>query len=167
MQRRGLKVLVACVAGVVVCALILLTGPQPLEATVPEGNPRVSVHELERSEVPKQYKYDGLGVTPASFIAKISFDRQASSESSFWPVRNAFGSTGAERKRILGRRKRIWIDSRRANAHLDIFENLKNVWHYTRNGFRARKLPSTTNLVVWTTRRRAAQKVYLAQIKMC
>lgn len=52
MQRRGLKVLVACVAGVVVCALILLTGPQPLEATVPEGNPQVSVHELERSEVP-------------------------------------------------------------------------------------------------------------------
>ena len=33
-------------------------------------------------------------------------------------VRSAFGSTGAERKRILGHRKRIWIDSRRANAHL-------------------------------------------------
>ena len=85
----------------------------------------------------------------------------------------AFGSTGVERKRILVRRKRIWIDSRRANAHLDRFENLKNVWHYTRNGFRARKLPNTTNLVVcekklvWIDRRRArAHPSGLAQTEM-
>ena len=44
----------------------------------------------------------------------MHLDRRESSESTFEHVRNAFGSTGAERERFFS----IWIDERRAKAHL-------------------------------------------------
>lgn len=52
MNRSYLKVLLACCVGVVLCALVLLTGPEPLEASLPEGKPSVTVDLLERAVVP-------------------------------------------------------------------------------------------------------------------
>ena len=52
MNRSYLKVLLACCVGVVLCALVLLTGPEPLEASLPEGKPSVTVDLLERADVP-------------------------------------------------------------------------------------------------------------------
>jgi RND family efflux transporter MFP subunit len=51
MDRSRLKIGLACCVGIAVCSLILLTGPEPLEESLPEENPRVSVGKLERSVV--------------------------------------------------------------------------------------------------------------------
>ena len=51
MDRSYLKIVLAGCAGIVMCSLILLTGPVPLEASVPQGKPLVSVGKLERSVV--------------------------------------------------------------------------------------------------------------------
>ena len=57
----------------------------------------------------------------ATFVLE-HLDRQASSESSFQHSGNAFGSTGAERDRISALTKCIWLDRRRARAHLGVPE---------------------------------------------
>ena len=55
-------------------------------------------------------------------VSETRLDRQASSESSFQHSGNAFGSTGAERDRISALTKCIWLDRRRARAHLGVPE---------------------------------------------
>ena len=52
----------------------------------------------------------------ATFVFE-HLDRQASSESAFERIGNAFGSTGVERERISTLLKRIWIDRRRARSY--------------------------------------------------
>ena len=69
----------------------------------------------------RHYKYSGLSASEhldrASFgTPEMHLGRQASSESAFERIGNAFGSTGVERERISTLRKRIWIDRRRARA---------------------------------------------------
>ena len=51
--------------------------------------------------------------------------RQASSEFAYEHVGNAFGLTSAQRGRVRALRKRIWMDKRRARAHLSIQVRLK------------------------------------------
>lgn len=51
MERSRLNTLVAGCIGVAACSLILVTGPEPLEASLPEEMPRVSIGKLERSVV--------------------------------------------------------------------------------------------------------------------
>ena len=57
----------------------------------------------------------------ATFVLE-HLDRQASSESAFARIGNAFGSTGVERELISTLRKRIWIDGRRARSHFSTHE---------------------------------------------
>ncbi len=52
MDRSRWQLLLACCTGIAVCCLILLTGPAPLAASVPEARLRVSVGELERIVLP-------------------------------------------------------------------------------------------------------------------
>lgn len=40
--------MLSCAIGVTVCTLILTTGPEPLEASAPQGKPRVSIGNIER-----------------------------------------------------------------------------------------------------------------------
>ncbi len=49
MNRSRSKVLLAGAGGALLCAAVLLTGPSPLEASLPEAKPRVAVGELDRS----------------------------------------------------------------------------------------------------------------------
>ncbi len=51
MERSRLKILLAGCAGIAVCILILLTGPEPLEASLPDEKPRVSIGKLDRTVV--------------------------------------------------------------------------------------------------------------------
>ncbi len=60
MHRAHVKVLLACCVGLALCSLILLTGPQPLEASVPQGKPRVVLGGLERAMVAN--RVDAFGV---------------------------------------------------------------------------------------------------------
>lgn len=46
---RHLKLLTICAVGLAVCTLILVTGPEPLEASVPEGKPQVQTGTLDRA----------------------------------------------------------------------------------------------------------------------
>jgi len=55
-------------------------------------------------------------------VSETRLDRQASSESAFQHSGNAFGSTGVERERISALPKCIWVDRRRAGAHLSVSE---------------------------------------------
>lgn len=48
MWRSGPTVVLSCVVGVAVCVVILLSGPEPLEASAPQGKPSVSIGPLER-----------------------------------------------------------------------------------------------------------------------
>ena len=71
-------------------------------------------------------------------------DRQVSSESAFQHSGDAFGSTGAERERISAFPKSIWLDKRRARAHLRVSErhldrqtSSESVFHQSRNAFGA------------------------------
>lgn len=52
MIPSGVRVGLVCLVGLAICALILATGPEPLEASLPEGKPQVSIGELDRSLVP-------------------------------------------------------------------------------------------------------------------
>ncbi len=60
MQRSRWNILVVSCAGILLCGLILLTGPEPLEASIPEGKPRVSVGVLERADVPNMVIANGV-----------------------------------------------------------------------------------------------------------
>ncbi len=51
MEQTRLKILATTFAGVAVCTLIFLSGPEPLEASLPEDKPLVSVSTLERTVV--------------------------------------------------------------------------------------------------------------------
>ncbi len=51
MHRSRVNVLATVFGGAALCSLILLTGPEPLEASVPPGKPLVTVGELERAQV--------------------------------------------------------------------------------------------------------------------
>ena len=55
---------------------------------------------------------------PFATLVHEHLDRQASDESAFQCIGNAFGSTGVERERISTLRKRIWIDGRRGFERL-------------------------------------------------
>jgi RND family efflux transporter MFP subunit len=59
MDRSRLKVLLACCTGIGVCTLILVTGPEPLEAGLPESRLSVSVGQLKRTVVPRTVKAFG------------------------------------------------------------------------------------------------------------
>ena len=48
-----LKILATCVVGALICALILVTGPKPLEASLPQTNPQVSIVDLEQKQQPQ------------------------------------------------------------------------------------------------------------------
>jgi RND family efflux transporter MFP subunit len=48
MEQPRLKIGLACCVGIAACSLILLTGPEPLEASLPEEKPRISIGKLER-----------------------------------------------------------------------------------------------------------------------
>ena len=52
MTSARTKMLLIGAAGVVLCIGILLTGPEPLEASLPSQQPRVTIGELERSIAP-------------------------------------------------------------------------------------------------------------------
>ncbi len=49
MQQSRLKIGLACCVGIAACVLIVLTGPEPLEASLPDEKPRVSIGELDRT----------------------------------------------------------------------------------------------------------------------
>ena len=51
MNRSHLTISLACCAGAVLCGVILLTGPEPLEANIPESKPKVGLSLLERAVV--------------------------------------------------------------------------------------------------------------------
>jgi len=51
MERSHLKIGLVCCVGITVCVLILLTGPEPLEASLPKEKPRVSIGKLERTVI--------------------------------------------------------------------------------------------------------------------
>ena len=77
-------------------------------------------------------------------VSETRLDRQASSESAFQHSGDAFGSTGAERERISAFPKSIWLDKRRARAHLRVSErhldrqtSSESVFHQSRNAFGA------------------------------
>ena len=93
-------------------------------------------------------------------------DRQASSESAFERVGNAFGSTGVERERISELKKRIWIDGRRARAHFSTPEmhlarqaSSESAFESVRKAFGStsveRKRISAIPKCIWDDRRRA------------
>jgi RND family efflux transporter MFP subunit len=46
---KHLQLLAVCAAGLAICTLILITGPEPLEASVPEGKPQVEIGALSRT----------------------------------------------------------------------------------------------------------------------
>ena len=46
MRRSRLSILLTCCAGVVVCGLILATGPEPLEVSMPNAKPQVAIGAL-------------------------------------------------------------------------------------------------------------------------
>ena len=52
MKLSRLKIFAICCLGTLVCGVILLTGPEPLEASVPESKPLVTIGDLERKLVP-------------------------------------------------------------------------------------------------------------------
>lgn len=52
MNPSYLKILLACGLGIGLCSVILLTGPEPLEASSAVGKPTVTVDALERAIVP-------------------------------------------------------------------------------------------------------------------
>ena len=93
-------------------------------------------------------------------------DRQASSESAFERIGNAFGSSGVERERISKLRRRIWIDGRRARAHFSIPEKhlarqapSASAFESVRKAFGStnveRKRISAIPKCIWDDRRRA------------
>lgn len=47
------KILVAGALGLAICVGIVLTGPQPLEASIPAGNPQVAIGALQRIVMPR------------------------------------------------------------------------------------------------------------------
>ena len=49
MKRLNLRLLSIFAAGLAICALILITGPEPLEASVPAGKPEVEIGALNRA----------------------------------------------------------------------------------------------------------------------
>ncbi|MDP6095256.1 MAG: efflux RND transporter periplasmic adaptor subunit [Gammaproteobacteria bacterium] len=49
MEGSRLMILLAGCAGIVVCILIVLSGPEPLETSVPHGKPLISVGKIERT----------------------------------------------------------------------------------------------------------------------
>jgi len=51
MRRSRLSILLTCCAGVVVCGLILATGPEPLEVSMPNAKPQVAIGALARADV--------------------------------------------------------------------------------------------------------------------
>ena len=51
MVRSHLKIALAVIVGIAICVLIVLTGPEPLEASIPEETPRVATGTLERDRV--------------------------------------------------------------------------------------------------------------------
>ena len=53
MKRSRWQIVVGLGLGLVLCGVILVTGPQPLEASVPEGKPRITVGELKRASMPR------------------------------------------------------------------------------------------------------------------
>ncbi|SVA05503.1 uncharacterized protein METZ01_LOCUS58357 [marine metagenome] len=48
MEQPHLKIGLACCVGIAACSLILLTGPEPLEESLPEEKPRVSIGKFVR-----------------------------------------------------------------------------------------------------------------------
>ena len=52
MMASRLKLVVAVLVGILVCGLILVTGPEPLTASIPESKPSVTVGPLERGVIP-------------------------------------------------------------------------------------------------------------------
>ena len=49
MNQSNLKIGLTCCAGILVCGIILFTGPEPLEVNPQEKKPSVSIKDLERT----------------------------------------------------------------------------------------------------------------------
>ncbi|MEM7099263.1 MAG: efflux RND transporter periplasmic adaptor subunit [Pseudomonadota bacterium] len=54
-----MKILLACVVGVAVCGFILISGPEPLELSEPQGRPQVTIEPLQRQLMPRAVKAFG------------------------------------------------------------------------------------------------------------
>ena len=64
MLRSPLKTALTCLLGLGACVAILLTGPEPLEASLPAERPAVTVGPLERSGVAHQVTAFGILTPP-------------------------------------------------------------------------------------------------------
>ena len=75
-------------------------------------------------------------------VSETRLDRQASSESACQHSGGAFGLTGAKREHISAFPKSIWLDKRRARAHLRVSErhldrqaSSESLFQQSRNAF--------------------------------
>ncbi len=60
MKSSQMKILLAGSGGLVLCVLILLTGPDPLEASLPAGKEVVAIDEIDRSVAPNTITAFGI-----------------------------------------------------------------------------------------------------------
>ena len=59
MNSQFLKVLAVCAVGTLICGWIIVTGPEPLKASIVQGKPVVTVGPLQRTKMP--YKVTAYG----------------------------------------------------------------------------------------------------------